>query len=187
MLENVARVPNVRIAGYSWQRFDMDQGWFVRVSRLRHWQFGSYSRTFLDPPRGRLLKGCEPAALANDGRTFREVCRLQGLPEDFDLPPLTMEAKIAAVGNGVPLVMGRAVARAVRMAYGLPISGGLLDLHEAAAEADAAADRRRCKCGCGRVIRCRRGLYFGPACRKRAQRRRNASRARSVTRRRRSA
>ena len=167
LMENVARVPNVKIGGYTWQRFESDQGWFMRVSRLRHWQFGSRSGILLDPPRGRLLPGCEPAALANDGRTFREVCRLQGLSDDFDLPAFTVEAKVAAVGNGVPLVMGRAVARAVRRAYGMPLGGTLKSIEQAAAEADNACDRRRCKCGCGRVIRCRHGLYFGPACRKR--------------------
>jgi len=47
---------------------------------------------------------------------FRDHCRLQGLPPDFDLPGFTVEAKIRAVGNGVPYAMGRAVARAVRAA-----------------------------------------------------------------------
>ncbi len=44
---------------------------------------------------------------------FLEHCRKQGLPEGFDLPPFKIDAKIAAVGNGVPLAMGRAIARAV--------------------------------------------------------------------------
>ena len=38
----------------------------------------------------------------------------QGLPEDFDLPGFTVAAKCKAIGNGVPIAMGRAVARAVR-------------------------------------------------------------------------
>jgi len=49
---------------------------------------------------------------------FREACRLQGLPDDFDLPPFTSEEKMRAIGNGVPLPMGRAVARAVAKAIG---------------------------------------------------------------------
>jgi DNA (cytosine-5)-methyltransferase 1 len=49
-------------------------------------------------------------------RSFAEACRLQGLPEGFDLPPFTASAKFEAVGNGVPLPMGRAVARAVKAA-----------------------------------------------------------------------
>ena len=47
-------------------------------------------------------------------KAFREVCRKQGLPEDFELEPFTVEAKCKAVGNGVPLPMGRALARAVK-------------------------------------------------------------------------
>jgi DNA (cytosine-5)-methyltransferase 1 len=42
--------------------------------------------------------------------------RLQGLPADFDLLGFTVTAKVRAIGNGVPLPMGRAVARAVKAA-----------------------------------------------------------------------
>jgi DNA (cytosine-5)-methyltransferase 1 len=49
---------------------------------------------------------------------FRRLCKLQGLPEDFDLPPFNVQAKCQAVGNGVPMAMGRAIARAVREATG---------------------------------------------------------------------
>lgn len=48
--------------------------------------------------------------------TFAEACRLQGLPEGFDLPGFTRQAAYEAVGNGVPMVMGRAIARAVKRA-----------------------------------------------------------------------
>jgi DNA (cytosine-5)-methyltransferase 1 len=50
---------------------------------------------------------------------FENHKRLQGLAADFDLPPFTTAAKVKAVGNGVPLPMGRAVARAVKKAIGL--------------------------------------------------------------------
>lgn len=40
----------------------------------------------------------------------------QGLPPDFELPGFTAAAKCKAIGNGVPLPMGRAVARAVKAA-----------------------------------------------------------------------
>jgi DNA (cytosine-5)-methyltransferase 1 len=53
--------------------------------------------------------------------SWAEHCRLQGLPEDFDLLGFTRQAKYEAVGNGVPLVLGRAIARAVRLAEGLPL------------------------------------------------------------------
>lgn len=45
-----------------------------------------------------------------------EACVLQGLPPDFDLPGFTKQAKYEAVGNGVPLPMGRAIAKAVKLA-----------------------------------------------------------------------
>jgi DNA (cytosine-5)-methyltransferase 1 len=164
LLENVPSVPDLRIDGYKWQRIDIDQGWYSGVSRLRHWQFGSKSGRVLDIPKGRPVVGAEPAALANDGRTFRELCRLQGLPDSFDLPGFTVQAKKAAVGNGVPLVMGLVLANAVRTAYGL-------DAPSVPAFDATACERRRCQCGCGRVVK-GKASYDSPACRKRAQRRR---------------
>jgi DNA (cytosine-5)-methyltransferase 1 len=53
------------------------------------------------------------------GDYFRKALRLQGLSEGFlSEAPFTVEGKIKAVGNGVPLPMGRAVARAVKQAMG---------------------------------------------------------------------
>ncbi len=39
-----------------------------------------------------------------------------GLPDDFDIPPFKQAEKFKALGNGVPLPMGRAIAKAVRKA-----------------------------------------------------------------------
>ena len=47
---------------------------------------------------------------------FKECKRRQGLPDDFDIQPFTVSAKCKAVGNGVPLAMGCAIAKAVREA-----------------------------------------------------------------------
>jgi DNA (cytosine-5)-methyltransferase 1 len=47
---------------------------------------------------------------------LQQICRLQGLPDDFELPNLTIGGAISAVGNGVPLPLGRAIAGAVRSA-----------------------------------------------------------------------
>lgn len=164
LLENVPAVPDVRIAGYHRQRIDVNQGWYCGVSRLRHWQFGSRSGKVLDIPRGQMVDGAEPPAMACDGRTFRELCRLQGLPDSFDLPGFTVEAKKRAVGNGVPLIMGQVIANAVRSAYGL-------NHLETAPFDPTMCDRRRCLCGCGRAVM-GRAKYDSPACRKRQQRRR---------------
>ncbi|MDP9351707.1 MAG: DNA cytosine methyltransferase [Chloroflexota bacterium] len=47
-------------------------------------------------------------------RPIAESLRLQGLPETFfEHTPFTMEGRQRMVGNGVPLPMGRAVARAI--------------------------------------------------------------------------
>lgn len=53
-------------------------------------------------------------------RSYLEMAQLaQGLPEEFEIaPPFTVKAAIRAVGNGVPIPMARAVARAVRRAAG---------------------------------------------------------------------
>jgi DNA (cytosine-5)-methyltransferase 1 len=51
---------------------------------------------------------------------FVHLKEIQGLPADFDLPSFTVSAKCKAVGNGVPLPMGRAIARAVREAIAVP-------------------------------------------------------------------
>lgn len=52
--------------------------------------------------------------------SFPTACALQGLPEDFlSHAPFTSDGKLKAVANGVPLPMGRAVARAIREALGL--------------------------------------------------------------------
>ena len=52
---------------------------------------------------------------AKSASAFAELCRKQGLGE-VDLPGFTVAAKCQAVGNGVPIPMGRAIAKAVREA-----------------------------------------------------------------------
>lgn len=53
---------------------------------------------------------------------FDQAKVAQGLPADFDLPSFTVRAKVKAIGNGVPLAMGRAIARAVKaQMYGAPV------------------------------------------------------------------
>lgn len=50
-------------------------------------------------------------------RTFTHECELQGLPPEFLADaPFTLEGKRQAIGNGVPLPMGRAIAKAVKRA-----------------------------------------------------------------------
>jgi DNA (cytosine-5)-methyltransferase 1 len=69
-------------------------------------------------------KRSKRSALANYGynsaASVRRMCELQGLPADFlDNAPFTLEGKGRVIGNGVPLPMGRAIARAVKQAIGM--------------------------------------------------------------------
>jgi DNA (cytosine-5)-methyltransferase 1 len=49
---------------------------------------------------------------------FEEMCEKQGLPRDFLAEsPFTVSGKRQAVGNGVPIPLGRAIARAVLAAH----------------------------------------------------------------------
>lgn len=85
-----------------------------------------------------MLAGGKPKGNESGGRTsslnrgggslpFSRMCELQGLPPDFlSDAPFTESGKKQAVGNGVPLAMGRAVAAAVLRA----IRPALLDAAE---------------------------------------------------------
>ena len=65
-------------------------------------------------PKGN--QGLRPEARLRN-RTLARECELQGLPTGFlSDAPFTLEGKRRAIGNGVPLPMGRAIARAVKAA-----------------------------------------------------------------------
>ena len=164
LLENVRSVPDVTVQDYYWQRIDVNQGWYSDTSRLRHIQFGSKDELYLDIPRGSMDGAKHSCALASDDRSFRELCRLQGLEDDFNLPDFNMAGKKKAVGNGVPLVMGRVLSDAV-----LNVTGP--GRKECDTSSDKSVTVQRCKCGCKRVCGGRK-MYYDESCRKRAQRRR---------------
>lgn len=179
LMENVARVPTVtRLPGHIFvelghnyvpQRIDINQGWYCDVTRLRHIQFGSQSGRLLNVPRGKIIPNSHGAALASDDRPFSELCRLQGLPEDFNLPPFLASEKKRAVGNGVPLQMGRVIAQAVIEAYEKPVI----------VQCDFAGKvtpDKKCLCGCGRLVT-GKAKYYDYSCRKRAQRQRNLAKS----------
>lgn len=55
--------------------------------------------------------------------SLADACELQGLPRDFLADaPFTAAGKLKAVANGVPLPMGRAIARAVRRALAMEVN-----------------------------------------------------------------
>lgn len=132
---------------YRLQRLTMDNRWVGGVQRRqRSFTFGAHRlRAYFRlevPDVGPELEEYSPTVLASgsvwnpdapgqpgrkrgraerslSNETFRTNVRLQGLEDGFDLPGFTIEAKIKAVGNGVPLPMGRAIARAVKKAVRL--------------------------------------------------------------------
>jgi len=167
LMENVARVPNVTIPGYVTQRLDINAGWYSDQTRLRHIQFGSKSGRLLNVTR-RQVTGTQPAALANDNRSFRELCRLQGLPDDYDLPGFLVSEKIRAVGNGVPLSIGRVLAEEIQRVYRDQAQEPPLQL----GFNGVTVRNDVCACGCGRVVTGKR-KYYDYSCRKRAQRKRD--------------
>lgn len=170
LIENVPGVPDVTARGYTVQRLNLNARDVGMVqNRLRCFQFGS--RATNDCPAGRAiviarslpsLDESQPACLATEGRrsgvsrrTFADFCVLQGLPADFDLPGMSRGAKYRAVGNGVPIPMGRVIARAIR-------------------ERGRVTPFRLCMCDCGRVVH-GKATMATPACRKRMERLRRAS------------
>ncbi len=168
LMENVARVPDVTVPGYVTQRLDINAGWYSDQTRLRHIQFGSLSGRLLNVTRQPAV-GTQPAALASDNRSFRELCRLQGLPDDYDLPGFLASEKIRAVGNGVPLSIGQVLAEELRRVYCDQAQPLQLDFEGVTVRRDV------CACGCGRTVTGRK-TYYDYSCRKRAQRKRDGSR-----------
>lgn len=156
---------------YSHQRLDINQGWYSNTSRLRHIQFGSKSDLYLDIPRGNMDGVENSCALASDDRSFRELCYLQGLSDTYDLPDFNMTGKKRAVGNGVPLVIGRVLADAVKIATGGSHLNSI-DVSQSFVQRQSQIDR--CPCGCKRVLVGRK-KYYDSSCRKRAERNRKNS------------
>ncbi len=158
LVENVDRVPDLRVPGYSVQRFDLNaRECGMPQSRRRHFQFGSREGLVLVPERSKPSGPIARIALASEGRSARrrgwaEFCGLQGLPP-LELPGMSIAARYQAVGNGVPIPMARVVARAIRE------------------RRVRAVDVRLCKCGCGRIVSGRQEMATA-ACRKRMERRR---------------
>lgn len=133
LMENVEGAPEPLVFDYdSISQIVRDVWVGGETARLRRFSFGY--------PIGRLrgrfhiathaLHSIDeaPTVVAGHGSAFShergnmsiaEMCKLQGLPDGFlDGPdcPLTAHGKRKVIGNGVPLSMGRAVAKAVKAA-----------------------------------------------------------------------
>ncbi len=175
LLENVPGAPGIELGtvkigrpghqtriDYTIQRIDIDgRECGLRQRRLRHFQFGYKSMTPKKPlVVARTREGVTDlaAALATEGRrvgrrNWDDFCRLQGI-EPLLLPGMSIAAKYAAVGNGVPVPMARLLARSIRQ---------WRDNRDSVAV---------CGCGCARPVEPRQ-TYALPCCRKRMQRRRD--------------
>lgn len=161
LFENVPRVPNIRIEGYKIQRFELDLGWYEDYTRLRHFQFGCKNGRMLNPPKLKLRPnikgGCVTAT--GDPRTFRQMCDIQGLSRDFDLPHFSESGKKTMVGNGVPLKLGSVLVELILKDY----------YGHKSKIVPFKRNVRRCKCKCGREVIGKK-LYYSAACRKRVSR-----------------
>lgn len=159
LVENVPGVPTLVFSEYTNQRFNL----FARDFGLPHlrnrsFQFGSRVGdriTILRGSQSHFKNSLRPTPLAsgNSRQNFASLCEMMGLPRTFKLPGLSRGAQFRAVGNGVPLPMGFAVACAIRDRRVTPANG------------------RPCPCNCGRLITGKQQSAT-PACRKRLQRER---------------
>jgi len=157
LMENVPCVPDVRIDGYQVQRFGLtapECGLSAQL-RNRHFQFGHCDGWIVRPDRQTVTHRKKPGVVAravttksSSARTrVSDVAKRQGVTE-LQLPGWTKTAKIKAIGNGVPIPMGRVLAAAILNA--------------------GPRDTADCPCDCGRRITGRQRSATA-ACRKRLQ------------------
>ena len=146
LMENVPAAPEPSVGGYVVNSALVRDDWVGGASkRLRRFSFGTPNlvsapgrrfeveqlalhRPDPMPPalasgfdaggkRGRQRKKGAAALGYKDTATLMASIEAQGLPVDFlDSAPFTVAGKVKAIGNGVPLPMGRAVAKAVKRA-----------------------------------------------------------------------
>jgi DNA (cytosine-5)-methyltransferase 1 len=138
LMENVPKVPGINVPGYITTIRELNSRWLGEIQhRHRVFQFGSRDGRELHPELAALEHlDLEPACLASEARAgritnhrvngkqkslyhrrrdFDHFCELQGLPAGYLAEsPFTVKDRYRVVGNGVPLPMGRAIARAVR-------------------------------------------------------------------------
>ncbi len=134
LMENVRGAPVPVVEGYAVRTFLLcNSSLGERQKRLRRWSFGVRGETRLDLrsyidlaplklPRseqtltvtGRNSGEKSPKGGRFENFTLAEMLVLQGLPSDYlEHCPFTANGKRKAIGNGVPIPMGRALARAV--------------------------------------------------------------------------
>ncbi len=149
LMENVREAPIPVVEGYVVDPTILNNRWIGEVQNRAHrLSFGSLDgsrlsyevsifESLLYEPRicasdarrtpVKLLAGSQLRRGTPDARpprTIHEACELQGLPPTmFDDGPFLQKAKLAMLGNAVPLPMARALAKAVRQATGHESNG----------------------------------------------------------------
>lgn len=158
IIENVPTVPDVTLAEYNVQRIAIND-WECGGTQLR-WRAIQYldRRGYVLRPHrvndrsNARRKGRRPVAITTKPisrhQTFADQCRRQGMACALELSGWTKSAKFKAVGNGVPLSIGRVFAAAVQRA--------------------GPNTKSDCVCGCGRTVT-PPARSAGVACRKRLQ------------------
>lgn len=127
LMENVRTADSPTVPGYEVRDYvvqDCDVG--GDTNRVRRFWFGTpdgrelqikkVARSSILPVAPTVVAG-HGAVMSHErgNTTLAEICELQGLPATFvDNMPFTAHGKRKVIGNGVPLPMGRAIARAVR-------------------------------------------------------------------------
>lgn len=154
VMENVRQAPLPVVPGYTVRDVLLNNRWLgAEQNRVRRFSFGTRDGRALDLTPEMAALECpaySPCFTANatqwdkDGgrsrssRTRTQLAhgiRVQGLPAGFlEDAPFTVAGAIEVVGNGVPLPMGLAIARAVRRALAPPPQ----DPQEAQPEGDGA-------------------------------------------------
>lgn len=133
LMENVPDAPQPKTTGYAITSIVLNNRWVGgEQHRTRRFSFGSVKcvpplKTFIQwaaleqfNESGAVLAGHGPVGRSRlhiRVPSIQESNRLQGLPENFlSDAPFTVHGKRQMLGNGVPLPMGRAIARAVKQA-----------------------------------------------------------------------
>jgi len=129
LMENVPQAPHPQVVGYFTQSILVNNRWVGGVQkRERVFTFGSTKEARLNVEfclfeqqevGATVLAGHGPVGRGGSQwdvqPTIRDIAILQGLPEDFlSESPFTVQGKRKVIGNGVPIPMGRAMAKAVK-------------------------------------------------------------------------
>jgi len=130
LMENVEQAPEPAVPGYEVKNLSLNSRWVGSVQdRKRRFSFGTRDgrELVIDvvalEPFNRAVAVLAGHGPVGRGKNYQKnppianLCELQGLSADFlDEAPFTVQGKRQVLGNGVPLPMGRAVAKAVKKA-----------------------------------------------------------------------